>query len=91
MTIRASDSDRVPDLLLEQYRLGELAEDASRSIERRLQEDADLRARLEALERSDEEICRQYPPEWLAGQIRRRAGAAPLPRVDTARAVWGGS
>jgi len=88
VTIPVNDSDRVPDLLLEQYRLGELSPDATARLERRLAEDADLRARLDALDRSDEAIRRQYPPEWLAGQIRLRAGAAAPASRPPARASW---
>lgn len=88
MTTGEDKSDRVPDLLLEQYRLGELSKDASLRIERRLDEDADLDARLEALERSDEEIRRQYPPEWLAGQIRLRLGPAAPRSGRPTRAAW---
>ncbi len=88
MTTRANDSDRVPDVLLEQYRLGELSPDATERLERRLTEDADLRARLEALEQSDAEIRRQYPPEWLAGQIRLRLGSATSPSARPPRAAW---
>jgi len=89
VTIKANRSDRVPDLLLEQYRLGELSKDASARLERRLEEDVNLLSRLEALERSDEEVRRRYPPEWLAGQIRLRLGSpAPMSALP-ARAAWG--
>jgi hypothetical protein len=88
VTTRVNDFDRVPDLVLEQYRLGELPEALSSRLERRLQQDPDLRARLEAIERSDEEIRRQYPPVWLAGQIRMRAGAAAPTPVEPPRAAW---
>lgn len=89
MTTRANDSDRVPDLLIEQYRLGELPQDVAERLARRLASDADLRARLDALDRSDEEIRRQYPPEWLAGQIRsRRPGSARPAAARPSRAAW---
>lgn len=88
MTVSANDSDRVPDLLLEQYRLGELSADAAARLERRLAQDAGLRARLEAIDRSDEDIRRQYPPEWLAGQIRLRLGPAAPASARTPRAAW---
>jgi anti-sigma factor RsiW len=67
----------VPDLLLEQYRLNELPPEEADRLERRLATDQALRARIEALQRSDEEIGMQYPPEWLAQRIRARLPAPP--------------
>jgi hypothetical protein len=75
---------RVPDLVLERYRLGELPPDETVALERRLEVEPDLAARLAALDRSDEEIRRLYPPAWLTEQIRSR-------RTDpgrTARPTW---
>jgi hypothetical protein len=75
----------VPDLILERYRLGELPRAEAEALERRLGEDAGLRARLSALERSDAEIRRRYPPTWLAERILLRLatpaskGAHPRP------------
>jgi hypothetical protein len=37
-----------------------------------VQTDPTLRARLDALERSDDDIAEQYPPEWLADRLRAR-------------------
>lgn len=70
---RRGDTDGVPDLVLERYRLGELSHAEANALERRLEVEPGLAARLQALERSDEEIRRRYPPAWLAEQIRRRA------------------
>jgi hypothetical protein len=67
---------RVPDLVLERYRLGELPRADVEALELRLRVDAELRARLEALESSDAEIRHRYPPEWLAERIHRRLGSA---------------
>jgi anti-sigma factor RsiW len=86
VTTSANDADRVPDLLLEQYRLGELPGDAAERLARRLAGDPDLRARLDALDRSDEEIHRQYPPEWLAERVRARR-AAQRPAAARPRAA----
>lgn len=68
---------RVTDLTLERYRLGELPEPRLRKLRQALDEDAELRARLQALERSDAELRQQYPPAWMARRIRLRAEAAP--------------
>jgi hypothetical protein len=69
----------VPDLILERYRLGELPSAEAEALGRRLRDDAGLRARLSALERSDAEIRRRYPPAWLAERVRLRL-AAPAPK-----------
>ena len=67
----------VPDLILEQYRLNELPPEEAARIARRLGDDSVLRERLAALERSDEEIGRAYPSDWLARQIHARASVLP--------------
>jgi len=77
---------RVPDLVLERYRLGELPEDETKALEQRLRDDAGLRGRLEDLDRSDAQIRRQYPPAWLAERIGRRLPAAATPRRP--RPAW---
>jgi hypothetical protein len=53
---------RIPDLLLERYRLKELPEHAMRAIEHMLAADPALRARLEALDASDADIRSRYAP-----------------------------
>ena len=82
---RDSDPVSVPDLVLERHRLGELPPGEAEALARRLDRDEGLRRRLEALDRSDEEIRRLYPPDWLAGRIRERLGrehpARPAPRA----------
>jgi hypothetical protein len=81
---RDDGAPRVPDLILERYRLGELPRAEAEALERRLRDDAGLRARLQALERSDVEIRRRYPPAWLAERVRLRLAApaskGPHPR-----------
>jgi len=69
---RDDGAPRVPDLVLERYRLGELPRTEAEALERRLRDDAGLGARLRALERSDAEIRRRYPPAWLAERVRLR-------------------
>jgi hypothetical protein len=81
----------VPDLLLEQYRLDELPPEEADRIQRQLATDQALRARLEGLQRSDEEIAVQYPPEWLAERIRARLPAAPRRAVSGVRQLAFGS
>ena len=66
---------KIPDLILEQYRLGELPRAEADRVSALLAEDPALRDRHEALERSDEEIARSYPAGWLAQRIRARLPA----------------
>jgi hypothetical protein len=79
----------VADLILERYRLGELPRAEAEALEQRLREEAGLRAQLSALERSDAEIRRRYPPAWLAARVRLRLAApapdSPHPRPAFAR------
>ena len=70
---RPDDAATVPDLYLERYALGELPEDERGQIERLLALDPALRGRLDALESSDAEIARQYPPALMDERIRARA------------------
>jgi hypothetical protein len=74
-TTRDDAAPRVPHLILERYRLGELPRAEVEALERRLRDDAGLRAQLQALERSDAEIRRRYPPAWLAQRVRLRLAA----------------
>jgi hypothetical protein len=62
----------VPDLILEQFRLHELPAGEGDRIRRLVQTDPTLRARLDALERSDDDIAAQYPAQWLAERVRAR-------------------
>lgn len=81
----------VPDLILEQYRLGELPVAQAGHVERRLSVDAALRRRLDALEESDAQIARAYPAARLAQGVRARLTAVPSPaarwRVPLAAAI----
>ena len=87
MTSRSSGPPRVPDLILEWYRLGEMTPDEAAAFERRLHGDDELRQRLQALEASDEEIGRRYPPAVLAANVRQRFEARAK---DTQRAAGAG-
>ena len=52
----------IPDLVLERYRLNELPETSTRAVEHMLAADPALRARLDALDRSDADIRARYSP-----------------------------
>jgi hypothetical protein len=80
----------VTDLALEQYRLNELPPAESGRVRSVLDTDASVRGRLAMLAQSDEAIAREYPPEWLASQIRARAerGTAVLPHRPVADWAW---
>jgi hypothetical protein len=67
---------RVSDIMLERYRLGELPPREREPLDARLPHDDDLRARLDALQRSDEAIRRAHVPELLTAGIRARLEAA---------------
>jgi len=86
MTDRPQSPPRLPDLILERYRLGEMTPDEAAAFERRLHGDDELRQRLQALEASDEEIRRRHPPAVLAASVRWRleARATHAPRMTGA-------
>jgi hypothetical protein len=66
------DEPRLPDLLLEQYALGELNGAELDRVESLVRSDPGLRERLEELRRSNEEILEREPPAKIAAAIRRR-------------------
>ncbi len=76
-------SERVPDILLERYLLGELPAVDRARIEKTLARDARLRERLRGIERTNREILEQYPPSKMVTRIRTRAAGAgqPAPRA----------
>jgi hypothetical protein len=81
----------IPDIILERYRLKELpAIDAARVAER-LRHDAELRARLDMLYRSDEDIRRAHLLDDLARAVHSRAAGAAAGSARTAKwslAYW---
>jgi len=87
----AGRPDRVPDVTLERYRLGELPADEAARVAARLATDATLQARLASLERSDRLIEREHPAGWLADRVRARldagGGAAPA-RKPSRLGAW---
>ena len=62
----------VPDLLLEQYRLGELNAVDTERVQRLLLDDERARERLAALEQSDRDIAARVPSDALARRARER-------------------
>jgi anti-sigma factor RsiW len=62
----------ISDLLLEQFVLGELSEEKLLMVQQELGRDQELRARLEALRRSDTEIRAAWPAEKVVPAIRER-------------------
>src|SRR5262245_10875844 len=64
----------IPDVVLERYRLGELPPPVGQQIAALVRDDAALRRRLEALERSDQELRASGAIDALASRVRDRAG-----------------
>lgn len=65
----------VSDRTLELFALGELAGGEAAALEERLRGDAELAARLAALEASNREILDRHPPAAVAAEVRHRAAA----------------
>lgn len=63
---------RLPDIVLERYRLNELPPAEHNRLSDRLRRDAALRVRLESLNQSDMEIRRDYQPEVFIQRIQER-------------------
>ena len=71
MNTRSSDP-KIPDWKLERYLLEELPAEEMGRVEREVKNNRSLRARLDALEQSNREINRQYPPGWVCRQIEEK-------------------
>ena len=67
-----SQHNHISDYRLEQYVAGALDAATMRDIEERLQEDAELRARVEAIKASNEKILAAMPPERAVADIKRK-------------------
>ena len=82
--------DPIPDLILEQYVLGELAPAEMDALHRDIAQDADLAARVEALRASNREILTAFPPEAFAGDVARRlrTRTPPMRAPRNWRARW---
>lgn len=77
----------VSDYQLERYLLREGSAAELAGLEQRLAEDPVLARRLEDLRRSNEELHRRYPPQWMG---RRIEGRLQRGRSGTARRGWSG-
>jgi hypothetical protein len=66
----------IPNIILERYRLKELPAIDAAQVAERLRHDAELRARLDMLDRSDEDIRRAHLLDDLASAVHSRAAAA---------------
>lgn len=82
--------DPIPDLILEQYVLGELAPMEMEALQESIATDAELAARVEAIRASNQEILTAFPPEAFARDVARRLRArAPVSRTPwKQRARW---
>ena len=67
-----AEGERLSDLILEQYALGELFGPEKARVETLLASNPALKEKLDALRRSDEEILAAYPPAEIAASIKRR-------------------
>jgi anti-sigma-K factor RskA len=62
----------INDFVLERYVLGELPGKSARKIKKWLKTDAQLREKIEEIEKSNREILTQYPPVFVAPKIMGR-------------------
>ena len=81
------DKHPISDYQLERYLLREGTDDELATLDRRVADDPELAQRLAALERSNEELHRRYPPEWMRGQIELKLKRVPGRRVQR---TWSG-
>jgi hypothetical protein len=63
---------RIPDLILEQYLLGELPPEEEAQIGKAVDSDPELYRRLKEIEASTSDILKTYPPHDMASRIRDR-------------------
>ena len=88
MSGKISSGD-VPDYLLERYLLRELPAGQQTALERAIEMDAQLAARLQALAEDNADQLRRYPTAWMAGQIEaKRVQRAPQKRRTRSRGLW---
>lgn len=81
----------ISDYELECYLLREGSDDELAALDRRLAVDPELAQRLAALKRSNEDLHRRYPPEWMRRQIElkleRTQGRRPQ-RTGSGYRLW---
>ncbi len=70
-------TQRVPELILERYALGELPPPRMEEVRERLEAEPGGLERLEALSASNTEILNQYPERWFGGVIANRQWRNP--------------
>jgi hypothetical protein len=76
----------IPDWKCERFLLNELDKAEMKEIRRLADTDKRLRDRLQAIERSNREILREYPPGWMAQQIRGKLGGDKTATSEKRRA-----
>ena len=70
----------VPEILIEQYALGELSPQRAREIE----QSPGFAERIAEIERSNAEVLAQYPPELFAARIQNQFAAEEAREPDRA-------
>ena len=83
--MKRETEERVSDLSLEQYRLGELPAAVAAAIEQRIGREPALAARLGSLAASDAEVLAAHPPAAMAAAIRGRLAVAECGEERRAR------
>jgi hypothetical protein len=65
------NTGRFSEFMLEKYRLGELSPEDKKAVIKALEEDDDLRSRLNELEASDKELRNLYPIEYFEKRTKQ--------------------
>ena len=84
------DERPIGDYELERYLLREGTDEELADLERRLAADPELVQRLAALEQSNEELLRRYPPEWMSGQVELKLKGEQGRRAQRPQRAWSG-
>lgn len=82
-------TEKIPDIYLEQYLLGELPVSLRDEIETRLSNDTGLARRVEGLKSSNSAILEQYPPKLMVVNIQRDAERCSLKNMKYQQAATG--
>jgi hypothetical protein len=78
---------KVLDIDIERYLLGELSKDRLETFEQMLSADPDLKAQVDAMKAENESILDAYPPHLTAVQITERAAAEKTTRAKARNRV----
>lgn len=73
---------QIPEIWLERWAAGELSAETRAQLQARGIDDAELNRRAEALQRSNDEVLRDYPVRPMAAQIAARAEAESASSVQ---------